>query len=63
MYNFFEIRRDADIFILKLITEEEKAKTGFKKRSETIISLVSNHCFQYGAREEIRTHKDCSTSF
>ena len=47
MYNFFEIRRDADIFILKLITEEEKAKTGFKKRSETIISLVSNLCFKY----------------
>ena len=30
MYNFFEIRRDADIFILKLIIEEEKAKIGFK---------------------------------
>ena len=31
MYNFFEIRRDADIFILKLITEEKKQKQALKK--------------------------------
>lgn len=41
---------DANIFILKLIIKGEKAKIGFKnnkKRSETIISLVSNLCFKY----------------
>lgn len=34
MYNFLNIRRDADIFILKLIIEEEKAKIDFKKRKK-----------------------------